>query len=647
MINIDPVLAFKQFGFKEGSSISGSQIKGICPFCHKEDHFFINVQSENKTWDCKKCGRAGGFQKFLCEVIEFAKGKNLQALSLDRGIDTQTLRSMDIGFINGVWVLPVYDNTKTKILNIKIYDGSSFRNTASCSVTMYGLWCLPTSYDKIYLTEGEWDYLSLKDATNSSVAIVGAPGAGTFKTDSIPLFLSKQSYILYDNDEAGKRGAEKVSSLLISVASEVRVIRWPKGFPDGFDIRDAYKRRRSGLLQYVESLCEKYTTQSSTPVIQIDIKPIDSIQDAYAVFNKWILLKNNELLDVIFGTILANRMKSIPVWMFIVAPPGGTKTLPLMTLTNCAGIETLSSLTPATLISGYSLGGNDPSLIPHLDQKTLVIKDFTVIMGLPMTERQEIMSILRDAFDGECKKSFANGVTRRYKSKFGMLAGVTPAIEIFADENTELGERFLRWRNDSFISDLHRRKTIERAMMNVAHEEEMRLELSSVAKRILLADYTGRIPLIDKNISRQFIYLADWITYLRGVVRRDKFSKCALYKPSQEVGTRICQELTNLFCGISMLYGKINNSVFSTIRNVAKSTINVRFYDVIKYIYGHGNDRMYTIVELQQATGLPMNTTTVIIDDLLLLKVLTKSSDGFWQLTRNFKQLTIESKVFE
>lgn len=647
IINQDSLLAFKQFGFREGGAASGGHVRGTCPFCGKENHFYVNATNDNKTWDCKKCGRAGGFQKFLQEAVKFAKGKNLSALSKNRGIGERTLYEMDIGFINGLWCIPVYDSTKTKVLNVKIYDGSSFKNTASCSATMYGLWCLPKDYNKIYLTEGEWDYLALKDSGGE--AVLGAPGAGTFKTDSVPLFLGKRVYILYDNDEAGKRGMEKVSNFLLSVASEVSTIQWPQGTPEGYDIRDVYKKKGADTLQYIESICHRVQVNRGGLVYDnINLTPLNSIQEAYNVFHKWLHLQGDELLDVIFGTILANRLQGDPVWMFLVAPPGGTKSEPLLTLTNCAGIETLSSMTPATLISGYSLGGNDPSLIPLLDNKTLVIKDFTVIMGLPAAEREEIMSILRDAYDGECKRIFANGVTRRYKSKFGIIAGVTPAIETFADENTRLGERFLRWRNWIPLDFTLRRKYIERALENISHENEMRAELSSAAKRILLADYSQRVPKLNSQTNGVFVCIADWVATMRGVIVRDKYRRNALYKPSPELGTRICKELIKLFMGIGMLHGKTDNNCLNAIKNVAKSSVNARFLDIVSSMWKGGKDKVYTTMDLQKASGLPLETTNILLDDLLLLKVVIKSPDGrFWQFNKNFKQLTVECKIFD
>jgi hypothetical protein len=655
--SIDPTTIFKQVGFVKEEDKADGHVRGVCPFCPpskgtqgREGHFFINVESENKKWDCKRCGRSGGFQMFLQEVVKFSQGGRVIDLSTDRGISEKTLLDAEIGFMNGLFIVPVWDKDKKIVLNIKMYDGDDFKNAAGCKAAMYGLWHLPKTYAEIYIAEGEWDCLALWDMGIKSA--LGVPGASTFDQGCLSLFLGKKVFLLYDNDEAGKHGKEKAIKLLTPVASEIHCIDWPKGTPPGYDVRDVYTKRfkgnKDGALRYILNNCKRYEQDFSrhdTPLPDINMKPPE-IEGIYASFKKWLHLPNEELLDVIFGTVIANRIPGDPVWTFIVAPPGGTKTEPLMALTGGAGIETLSSLTPSTLISGHNLGGVDPSLIPLLNRKTLIIKDFTSVMGLPASEREEILSILRDAYDGECSKPFGNGVVRRYKSTFGIIAGVTPAIETFTDEYTQLGERFLRWRN--WISEKYedRHQYIERALQNTGKEPEMRSELNGAAKMILLANYSTRVPAIDKAYSDQLIAMSQWISVMRGNVQRDKYRKNALYKPSPELATRICKELMKLTMGIAALRGELGTRCKSAARNVAKSSINVRYLDVIQFVYKKGFDRPYTPQELQHAIGLPRDTTDSVLDNLILLKVFTKSPDGkLWQLKPEYIKLTKKAEV--
>ena len=150
------------------------------------------------------------------------------------------------------------------------------------------------------------------------------------------------------------------------------------------------------------------------------------------VCHRHMVIENDEYIDVIFGTIFANRLNSKPVWLYLVAPPGGGKTEILQSLDGPGReIYSLSQLTPQTLISGQirEKRKSDPSLIPKLDGKVLVIKDFTAILDSKWENVNTITGQLRDAYDGSCKKVFGTGKDDLYESKFGIIAAVTPAID--------------------------------------------------------------------------------------------------------------------------------------------------------------------------------------------------------------------------
>ena len=76
--------------------------------------------------------------------------------------------------------------------------------------------------------------------------------------------------------------------------------------------------------------------------------------------------------------------------------------------------------------------------------KVLFIKDFTAILNLHRDALQQILGDFRDAYDGEMAKAFGSQAgTRSFRSRFGIVAAVTPAIDKFATTNQQLGERFL------------------------------------------------------------------------------------------------------------------------------------------------------------------------------------------------------------
>lgn len=669
--NQNPLLIFKQFGFSENRITNDGHSVGNCPFCGKADHFFINTQSANKTWDCKVCGKGGGFKTFLNEIHKhsvkcFNNDEEAQEeLKQSRSLKVETFKKLNVGYLPeaGIYTVPVFSREGGKLLNLKIYDKKSFKNAAGCLAAMYGQWLVPEhigSFSDVYITEGEWDTMCMLEILDKlkivNAAVIGVPGAGTFKQDVFPLLLGKNVHLLYDNDQAGKNGAEKACAILSTIAAKVDVIEW-NGFPDGFDVRDLYKKNMCSArntLDKITSFLKPSTFVPDTGAAHIPEYTGERVdcKEVYEVFTKWLHMPDTTLIDVVFGTVLANRLPGDPLWMFIVAPPGGTKTEPLISMSGGAGIEMLSSLTPHTLISGSNInGGPDPSLVPALNGKILLIKDFTTILGLPSMERDEIISILRDVYDGECAKAFGNGVIRRYKSKFGIIAATTPIIEQMTEEHAQLGERFLRWRNWIPEKIKARRPYIEKALSNATKEVELRTELNSIAKRVLLGKYE-HIPSMSRDMEERVIALSQWTSMMRGTVSRDKFTKEILFKSFTELGTRLCKQFLKLLRGIAMFRGEktVSESTYAICVTVARASCSQRYLDAVDGFIEMDYTKSHTTLELQKHIGLPSSTCATVLTNLEMLGIISREITGgksLWVLDSEMYELMERCKVIK
>lgn len=662
------IAVFNQFGFREVKT-SGSHSIGRCPFCGSDGHFFVNRESDNKAWDCKRCGRSGGYRKFVEEMVEvcsgiFIKDKAAQnRLEVSRGISAATFRSVRTGYHPQTkqYLLPVFSVDGKQILNVKLYDGRTMRNLVGAGAAMYGMWReeeIKNATD-IVICEGEWDTLAMLEiiarAKIRRTTALGVPGAFIFKPDSLPLFQDKNIYLMYDNDEAGTKGMDKAVGILASVTRKIMRLKWPEGFPEGFDVRDFYNQNTNnaqktweGLLGWMRQAELPKAEPSPAAADIVDVGSPVPAEHVYNAFQKWLHIPDLALIDVIFGTLLANRLPGDPLWLFIVAPPGATKTEPLLSLTGCPRIETISTLTPHTLISGANFGGGgDPSLIPRLDGKVLIIKDFTSVLGLPSTERDEIFSILRDAYDGECSKPFGNGLWRRYRSKFGILAAVTPSIELFTEDHAALGERFLRWRNWIPKSSDARRRYIEKALSNATHEDEMRKDLCEISKAVLIAKYSSN-PTIPSDIGAKVVCLAQLISMFRGTVIRDKYTRSITHRSYIELGTRISKQLDKLIRGVAMFRGNeaATEYEYKIAVNVAHSSVPHRLLLAADFVYKQGKGQA-TPSELSVAIGLPVETCSIIAENLVMLDVFEKTKTGTaYQLTKDARSLAAKAEWF-
>ncbi len=656
------VTVFNQFGFRE-SDASGKHSIGNCPFCGKRGHFFINNESKNKTWDCKRCGRGGGFKRFLEEMVTLCF-ENLQKdkaaakrLQQHRGISLRTIERFSIGYHPQTeqYILPSFTIDGKGILTAKLYDFKNMRNISGGTAAMYGMWDaerLKNASD-IVLCEGEWDAMVMSEIIDrtkvTGTAVLGVPGAGVFKGDALPLCQDRNVYLIYDNDEAGERGMEKASAALGPIARKIMRVKWPESFTEGFDLRDFYRQNKNNAIrtwEQVMGFMERVEVTGSggpSPAVAeiVDVGDPVPCGKVYKSFKKWLHIPDTTLLDVMFGTLLANRLPGDPLWMFIVAPPGATKTEPLLGLSGAARIEMISTLTPHTLISGANFGGGgDPSLIPRLDKKVLIVKDFTSVLNLPHVERDEIFGILRDAYDGECSKPFGNGIFRRYRSKFGILAAVTPAIELFTESHAALGERFLRWRNYIPSNSKIRRVYVEKALSNSTKEDNMRGDLAEIARDVVKAKYEV-VPVVPAGMRSRVVSLALLVSMLRGTVVRDKYTRDITHHSYTELGTRVSKQLDKLIRGVAMFRGEeiATEHEYKIALNVAHSSVPYRLNSSVRFMRKR-KEKTVTTAELSEGVKLPVTTCKTVLENLSMLgAVETVQGKRAYKFTKDMNEL--------
>lgn len=662
---------------------AGNQAVGDCPFCAKEGHFYVN--KETKLWDCKRCGESGNFEDFLGAVgkscAEALTEDRLGELAKDRGLPVSAFRPWRVGWDGGRYTLAV-QNSKGRTVDVRIFRlGHKLLSTPTASTGLFGAerMVVPENLgERVFLCEGEWDAIALNwllGAAGEKGTVVGVPGAGSFKDTWVPLFEGRDVVVLYDNDEAGLKGEAVVFQKLTGTARSLQFCHWPENSGEGYDVRDFVKKfavETGETKKALDQLRVFFKTNSrnqkvlppgrgdqsngtsgetSAPVLE----PI-STKELVTGYKKWLHMSNVDPLVVMYGAILANRLGGDPLWLFLVAPPGGSKSELLMSLTKGKGMHALSSLTPHTLISGASWKeGQDPSLLPQLQGKILIIKDFTTILTMQHMVRDEIFGVLRDVYDGHTEKAFGNGIKRKYNVRFGVLAGVTPAIEVFNVMHQSLGERFLKFRISGNWDQKSEEDKILRALNNIGREDQMRDELQKGPARYLAnLPPIDPIPTISDEFKMRLVHLAKFSARLRGVVERDKYTSSVLYKPSSEVGTRIAKQLAKLGQGICTFLEKkeLDWEVYRLLRRVALDTVPDRVEDVVRAmleVNGTAGGSAKT-QEVANHTRLPQSTIFNVLQDLNLLRVVENASQKgapSWRLSRKIFEHVKEGAVYD
>lgn len=670
MIDTKNIRCFEQHGFVHQKDASDGNVVGRCPLCGKDDHFYLHV--EKKLWDCKRCGASGGFQKLLDELVKIPSSNDvMNKLARNRGVSLDTLRHFDIGYseYTGAHLIPVYDTKREHVWDLRMYSGKKIISTAGCKVGLFNWPDLAKDYDTIYLCEGEWDAIALWEARTKSkaepAAIVAVPGAGTFRPEWSVSFAEKRVVVLYDNDLAGEQGSKRVSDILSSVASSIRFIRWPEGTPSGFDIRDLYKKEGAkGTIGFIESHltdapkgAEQYIDEKAKPKsLRENVKldgPGMSADQVYAAYRKWLLLPDTLTLDFLFGAVIANRLPGDPLWGLIVGPPGATKTELLISLTDSPMIATASAMTPQSLVSGFNYsGGADPSMIPQWNGKVVVFKDMTTLLSMNKIQQDEVFSILREAYDGPFKKTFGNGVQRSFHSRFGLIAGVTPIIEMFAETHASMGERFLRFPILAPNTIEEKLALARRAADSKFTEDAMRADLRSVAKEVLSFKFENNVE-ISHEMTEKLLHAALLLATLRPTIFRDNFSKEITYKPVGEVPTRLTKQFQKILHGVTQFrrLELADDRGYEVIKRIVIGTIPSRMHDVLKPIYKKNKHASYDLEILSQYTKLPSTTTQRLLDGMCALGALDRSSYANslkteWHLTEDIKTLLDMSEVY-
>jgi hypothetical protein len=391
------------------------------------------------------------------------------------------------------------------------------------------------------------------------------------------------------------------------------------------------------------------------PRVSAWLKKSPSFDEVVTVFRKWLYLETTIGIEMTLAVVASQEIEGPPVWMFLVAPPGGGKTEVLSSLIGMERIYLQSSLTPHALISGANWRGDqDPSLIPRLNGKVLVIKDFTSILSMRDAEKDEIFGILRDAYDGRCGKVFGTGVERNYESRFTVLAAVTPRIYDLSQQHHSLGERFLKCGVGNNLQHTSERDIIRRAIDNIDRDTAMKWELQDVVHAFMRRTRAKQLPSIPKDMYDKLINLAMFGARLRGTVARDTYrTEIITSKPSAEIGSRLGIQMAKLAKSLAWVHNRkeVNQTDYVIVKKVMLDTISQRTEDLVRAMLQKcptPNDYI-TTQELADATRYPLATVGRIVQDLHILDVVDRIGTNYkyrWTLSKYIRGCITKAELY-
>ncbi|TXH09895.1 MAG: hypothetical protein E6R03_16050 [Hyphomicrobiaceae bacterium] len=655
------------------SHFTDTQAVGACPWTGKDGKFYVNKTSG--LWDSKTAGKSGNPQEFLRQMADlYAKhfvGKRAETLALDRGIPVEAFESFHVGWNGRYYTIPSYAPDGT-VTDIRFYSlGGKMRSTPGARAGLVGVHTLRVdTTGVVYVCEGEWDAMAWAYTLTTlgrTGAVIGVPGSSTFKPDWAFALRGKRIFAMYDADDAGRDGLRIVAERCANTAASIAGLEWPDDTPQGWDVRDEVKRaiKADTLPALVKTLMGRFApivmakgmkpkakaplpADPDRPGVSGNTDPeapslgkpsrwttAPTLADVERTFRKWLYLDSMDALHVMLATVVSQTIDGAPIWVFLVAPPGGSKTEHLNSLSWVQQVYMTSSLTPHSLISGANYKNNeDPSLIPRLDGKVMVIKDFTAILGMRDADKEEIFSILRDAYDGHCGKVFGNGIERAYQSRFTILGAVTPAIYTLSGNHAALGERFLKFTLGDNIEHKAEDDIVRRAITNINRETSMRDELADAVNAYLTRTVrTATVPTLDDAMVTRIIALSKFGARMRGTVTRDTYRhEIMTSRPSAEVGSRLGVQMAKLGQSLAMVRGApaVGMREYALLKKVMLDTIPQRLEDMVRCIVRASPhaEAWVRYDDVMAMTRYPLATVKRLIQDLHVLGVVHRRMDA-------------------
>ena len=357
-----------------------------------------------------------------------------------------------------------------------------------------------------------------------------------------------------------------------------------------------------------------------------------SLKEVKEAARRFLLLEDDNIIDVATAVYVANKFNSDPLWLFFTGPPSSAKTEILRAMDGHDHITLLSSLTSSTLISGKTIKGKgNQSLLPKLNGKLLIIKDFGTILTMYREARGEIFSQLREVYDGQYAKAFGTGESISWEGKVGLLAATTPVIDKYMSVNAMLGERFLHYR----VGDENAPDVGLCAFGNVLEENGNREDFRECMNQFL-SRFDGNLILNLREVSdirERIVSLAILCAHARSAVYRNPYDRSLEAMPQPEGPARLTKQFKLLAMALAVVRGQeeIDDDIYEIVKKTARDTLprlRLQVLETLWQLHLENPLNWYRTKEVAMAAGMPTVTAKLKLENLSLLRLIERDTEG-------------------
>lgn len=350
-----------------------------------------------------------------------------------------------------------------------------------------------------------------------------------------------------------------------------------------------------------------------------------------------------ELVRCVFAVALSTKLNLYPpLWLMLVGVPSSAKTDLVSLLRKLDFVYFIDSFTMNPFASGYVPAGKGEKtydLLPELNEKCFVCKDYTTIFSLNEETTKKLLGELVSIYDGEFAKFSPTRGYKTYKSSFSHIGCITPAaLNRHQKYLNIVGPRFLFYRIPT-LSDERKVKGFVIAW-NAQSRKEMIQEMAERCVNFfneLLAQNIFSFDITDTTLRNLLEKLSLLMARSRGIImlQKDSFTnednKQVVYYDvidrQIEEPWRALQQLKGLAVALALLDGRtaINEADCTILKSLVISSMPAERAEVLEQFRSNS---FLTARQLSDATNKSIRTCQRLLKELEGLDIVVSNSKG-------------------
>ncbi len=325
------------------------------------------------------------------------------------------------------------------------------------------------------------------------------------------------------------------------------------------------------------------------------------------------------------------------LWMLLVGVPSSGKTDLVRLMKDAESTYYLDNLTQNAFISGERATKSQKvyDLLPLIDKKCLIIKDWTSIFSLDEKMTKKLLGELVGIYDKEFTKFSSRRGNISYQSAFSQLGCITPAtLNRHTQYMNMVGPRFLCYTMPA-STDEDAEKSYKSIFANTDRsliEKEARLYTSSYLSQLIQKPFD--IKPLNKQMQAYLRIAAELMSSCRGIVllrsatfKNEGGEEVKYYEVSDvqiEEPWRAVQQIILLAQYLAFIVGKDEVTIeeLSIIKEVVISSMPADRSQALRTIKEQGGT--ITAKQLSDSSDRSTKTSRRLLDELTALKVLEK-----------------------